>query len=165
MEKTTVKAFYGVFRSPTAVLATVLLTAIICAGASQVKGRAGSTANDSADNAEVSREQSDEWQTVRMRVTAYCPCKKCCGKYSDGVTACGHKICAGDAFVAADKKYRFGTKMRVPGYNNERAVKVLDRGGVIRGNRLDVFFHSHREAVKWGVKYLYVKVHQDSGGR
>ncbi|MFH1883687.1 MAG: 3D domain-containing protein [Planctomycetota bacterium] len=48
--------------------------------------------------------------------------------------------------------------MIVPGYNNSKPVKVLDRGRVIRGNRLDVFFDSHRKAKKWGVKYLLVKV-------
>ena len=103
-------------------------------------------------------EPDGEWQTVRMRVTAYCPCPKCCGKYSDGITACGYKICQGDVFIAADMKYPFGTEMIIPGYNNAEPVKVLDRGGVIRGNRLDVFFNSHREARKWGVKYIEVKV-------
>lgn len=103
-------------------------------------------------------EQSGEWLTVKMRVTAYCPCPKCCGEYSDGETACGHKIRPGDAFVAADKKYSFGTEMIIAGYKNGEPVKVLDRGGVIRGNRLDVFFHSHEEALKWGVRYLNVKV-------
>jgi len=115
-----------------------------------------STANNPVDDSV----QSDEWQTVQMRVTAYCPCQKCCGKYSDGVTACGHKIFPGDAFVAADKEYSFGTEMIIAGYKNGEPVKVLDRGGAIRGNRLDVFFHSHEEALKWGVRYLYVKVHR-----
>lgn len=113
-----------------------------------------STTNDPVDNSG----QFGEWQTVQMRVTAYCPCKKCCGKYSDGITAHGHKIRPGDAFVAADKEYPFGTEMIIAGYKNGQPVKVLDRGGVIVGNRLDVFFHSHEEALKWGVRHLGVKV-------
>ena len=108
---------------------------------------------------EAGPEQSGEWRTVQMRVTAYCPCEKCCGEYSDGITACGHKIRSGDAFVAADKQYSFGTEMLIPGYTNGQPVKVLDRGGAIRRDRLDVFFHSHEEALKWGVKHLDVKVH------
>jgi len=106
-------------------------------------------------------EQSSEWQTVQMRVTAYCPCPKCCGQYSDGVTASGLKIQPGDVFVAADKRYSFGTEMIISGYNNGQPVKVLDRGGAIRGNRLDVFFHSHQDALEWGVRYLDVKVHRE----
>ncbi len=105
-----------------------------------------------------SSEQAALWQTVRMRVTAYCPCPKCCGQYSDGITACGHEIQPGDTFVAADRRYPFGTEMLIPGYSNGRAVKVLDRGGTIKGNRLDVFFAIHQEALEWGVKYLEVNV-------
>lgn len=97
-------------------------------------------------------------QEYEMRVTAYCPCQECCGRNSDGKTASGHKIKLGDTFVAADKRYPFGTEIIVPGYNNSRPVKVLDRGFAIRGNRLDVFFDSHRKARIWGVKYLPVKV-------
>ncbi len=100
----------------------------------------------------------DEWESIQMRVTAYCPCRKCCGKYSDGVTACGHKIQPGDTFVAADRRYPFGTEMLIPGYSNSQPVQVLDRGDAIKGNRLDVFFATHQEALEWGVKYLEVKV-------
>jgi len=103
--------------------------------------------------------KSVSWQTVRMRVTAYCPCRKCCGKYSDGgTTASGYRIRPGDAIVAADKKYSFGTEMIIDGYNGGQAVVVRDRGGAIRENRLDVLFHSHKKALKWGVKYINVKV-------
>jgi 3D (Asp-Asp-Asp) domain-containing protein len=93
-----------------------------------------------------------------MRVTAYCPCRSCCGKNSDRKTASGHEIKRGDTFVAAGRKYPFGTEMIVPGYNNSKPVKVLDRGSTIRDNRLDVFFDSHQKAIKWGVKYLPVTV-------
>ena len=188
MGKKTVEDFCGIFLNPVAVLVVILLIAIIYvlggilgAGSSrsnsrmtllsaiitkadtvsqpplnepEIKAELSSTANNPIDNSE----QSGEWQTVRMRVTAYCPCRKCCGRYSDGITACGHKIQPGDYFVAADKKYPFGTEMTVAGYKNGQPVRVLDRGGVIRGNRLDVFFHSHEKAIKWGVRYVDVKV-------
>ena len=93
-----------------------------------------------------------------MRVTAYCPCPKCCGEYSDGITANGHKIYQGDRFVAADKRYPFGTEMIIPGYKSGDVVKVIDRGGAIQGNRLDVFFNTHQEALQWGVRYLDVEI-------
>ncbi len=120
--------------------------------------RSEKTTNRQPDNSEDDAEQLGEWQGIQMRVTAYCPCSKCCGQYSDGVTACGHKIRPGDTFVAADRRYSFGTEMLIPGYSNSQPVQVLDRGGAIKGNRLDVFFATHQEALEWGVKYLEVSV-------
>ena len=101
---------------------------------------------------------SNEWRIVRMKVTGYCPCPKCCGQYSDGITATGHKIQPGDTFVAADRRYSFGTEMIIEGYNDSKPVKVLDRGGAIKGNKLDAFFHTHQQALEWGVRYIDVKV-------
>lgn len=96
------------------------------------------------------------WRSVRMRVTGYCACQKCCGSYSDGVTASNHTIVAGDAFVAADKSYAFGTEMIIPGYHKSLPIQVLDRGGAIKGDRLDAFFHTHEEALQWGIRDLNV---------
>ena len=103
-------------------------------------------------------EESGHWQVVRMRVTGYCPCNQCCGAFSDGITANNHRIQPGDTFVAADKSYRFGTEMVIPGYNDDKSVQVADRGGAIKGNRLDLFFHTHQEALQWGVQYLDVLI-------
>lgn len=114
-----------------------------------------------AENIDGTLEQPEDnrpWHIVKMRVTAYCPCEKCCGKFSDGITACGHKIVQGDTFVAADKRYGFGTEMIIEGYNNGQVVEVKDRGGAIKGNKLDVFFNTHQEALEWGVRYIDVKV-------
>jgi 3D (Asp-Asp-Asp) domain-containing protein len=174
LKRAKVKSFCGLFAKSKPVLIAFFLVMIICVlwyfvGTSYANGNNKitllSTTVDTAKHNIKRIETSDsgghdQWQTVQMRVTAYCPCQKCCGKYSDGVTACGHKICPGDAFAAADKEYSFGTEMIIAGYKNGEPVKVLDRGGAIRGNRLDVFFHSHEEALKWGVRYLYVKVHR-----
>ena len=51
--------------------------------------------------------------------------------------------------------------MVITGYGNGQPVKVLDRGGAIKGNKLDLFFGTHKEALKWGVKYLDVKVREN----
>ena len=110
-------------------------------------------ANNSINNNNVKNSQ-----TLKMRVTAYCPCEKCCGQFADGITANGHKIQPGDTFAAADSRYPFETELIILGYNASNPVKVLDRGGAIKGNKLDVFFHTHEQALQWGVQYLNVKI-------
>lgn len=100
-------------------------------------------------------EQAPARNTRSFVVTAYCPCEKCCGRFADGITASGHKIQPGDKFCAAPPEYKFGTMMNIPGYGQ---VKVLDRGGAIKGDKLDVFFHSHREALQWGRQKLDVEI-------
>lgn len=57
----------------------------------------------------------------------------------------------GDRFVAADKRFEFGQMFVIPGYGR---VPVLDRGGAIKNNKLDVFFPTHKEALQWGVQYF-----------
>ncbi len=120
------------------------------------------TTNQESGDTESKTEKPEEWETIEMRVTAYCPCPSCCGEYSDGITACGYEIQPGDTFVAADRRYPFHTEMLIPGYSNSQPVKVLDRGGAIKGNRLDVFFTTHEEALEWGVQYLKVNVHREN---
>lgn len=114
-----------------------------------------SVTDEASTEAESAREG---YIIITMRVTAYCPCEVCCGDWSDGYTASGHKIMQGDRFIAADKRYPFGTEIIIPGYNNNEYVKVLDRGRVIVGDRLDVFFNTHDEALRWGVQYIDVKI-------
>lgn len=96
----------------------------------------------------------------RMEVTAYCPCARCCGDYADGVTASGLPVTHNDGrFVAADTDLLpIGTLLRVPGYAGDDPVPVLDRGGAIRGERLDVFFADHEQARQWGRRTLRVEV-------
>jgi len=172
VKKTEARSIFGIFANSKPILTAFFLVTIICilgyfVGTSYANGNnkitllsaTVDTAKHNIKRIETSNSGShDQWQTVQMRVTAYCPCPKCCGSNSDGVTASGHKICQGDRFIAADKIYPFGTEMIIPGYKSGEAVKVLDRGGVIRGNRLDVFFDSHQEALKWGVRYLDVEI-------
>jgi len=89
---------------------------------------------------------------ITMEVTAYCPCKKCCGKFADGVTATG--VNAYTKGVAVDpKKIPLGSTVKIPGYGT---VKADDVGGAIKGNRLDVRFNTHKEALQWGRRTVVV---------
>ena len=110
---------------------------------------------------------------VPMEVTAYCPCKQCCEwkrnwrgrpvfasgslkgeRKKVGQTASGAQADIGT--IAADTTlYPFGTFMYVPGYGYGR---VEDRGGAIKGQRLDVFFKKHRQAEQWGRATVNVHV-------
>ena len=88
------------------------------------------------------------------KITAYCPCSKCCGKTS-GMTASGTKATAGRT-VAASSKFAFGTKLNIGGH----IYTVEDRGGAVNGNKIDIFVNTHAEALAWGVRYLTVSVVQ-----
>lgn len=100
-------------------------------------------------------EPPSRWITIPMRVTAYCPCEICCGEFADGITAAGFPIGRGTKLIAAPPEYPFGTTMKVPGYG---IAPVLDRGGAIKGDKIDLLFQSHQQALNWGVQYLDVKV-------
>lgn len=88
------------------------------------------------------------------KITAYCPCAKCCGK-TTGITAMGTRATAGRT-VAASSKFSFGTKLNINGHT----YTVEDRGGAIKGNKIDIFVNSHAEALAWGVRYLPVSITQ-----
>ena len=86
------------------------------------------------------------------KITAYCPCSKCCGK-ATGRTASGTKATAGRT-VAASSKFAFGTKLNIGGH----IYTVEDRGGAVNGNKIDIFVNTHAEALQWGVRYMNVSV-------
>ena len=100
------------------------------------------------------------FRVMRMEVTAYCHCMKCCGPAAQGITASGKPVSYnGGLFVAADTSVLpFGTKLVIPGYANNKPVEVIDRGGAIKGHKLDVYFPTHQEARQWGRKKIDILV-------
>lgn len=99
-------------------------------------------------------------RTVWLTVTAYSPDARSCGKFADGITASNKSIWTnGMKLVAADTSILpMGTMLTIPGYDDDQIVPVLDRGGAIKGDRLDVLFPSHDEARRWGVQRLPVTI-------
>ena len=84
-------------------------------------------------------------------VTAYCPCRRCCGPHARGITASGTR--ADHRLVAGPPSMPFGQVLEIPGYGR---VRCEDRGGAIKGQRLDVLFPTHEQALAWGVKTLRI---------
>lgn len=119
-------------------------------------------------------------QIVNMETTGYCKCGKCCGwkrnwKFQPvvaygpgrgkpkkvGITAAG--TVADWGTIAADTRYYpFGTIMYIPDYGWGR---VEDIGGAIKGMHIDLYFPSHRQALKWGREWKSVKVWMPQNSR
>lgn len=99
-------------------------------------------------------------RTIWMKVTAYSPDARSCGKWADGQTATMHSVWTNAMrLVAADTRILpYGSIITVPGYADSEIVPVLDCGGAIKGNRLDVLFPTHEIARKWGVRELPITI-------
>ena len=103
-------------------------------------------------SATLPRTTSSSTSGTVYKITAYCPCSKCCGK-ATGRTASGTTATPGRT-VAASSQFAFGTKLNIGGH----VYTVEDRGGAINGNKIDIFVSSHAQALQWGVRYLPVSV-------
>ena len=95
-----------------------------------------------------------------MLVTAYSPHAASCGQFADGQTATLHSVRTnGGALVAADiRVLPYGSMLTIDGYAGDEIVPVLDCGGAIKGNRLDLLFPTHEAALAWGVRRVEVVV-------
>lgn len=105
-------------------------------------------------------------RTMFMLTTGYSPDERSCGESADGVTASGYSVWTnGMKLAAADTSILpFGSMISVPGYNEGEVIPVLDRGGAIKGHRLDLLHPTHEQAMQWGVQRLEVLVWEYADG-
>jgi len=108
--------------------------------------------------AEVSRGAHEPTIERRvMRVTAYTDGYESTGKVPGdpafGITASGQPTQEGRT-IAADKSIPFGTEVYIP--ELRQTYTVADRGGAIKGDRLDLYIESLEDALEFGVKDLEV---------
>ncbi|WP_100332396.1 3D domain-containing protein [Bacillus xiapuensis] len=91
---------------------------------------------------------------LSVRSTAYtASCRGC-----SGITATGINLKKNPKakVIAVDPKViPLGTKVYVEGYGEAVAG---DKGGAIKGNKIDVFFPTKKQAYRWGVRTVKVKV-------
>ncbi|WML43784.1 3D domain-containing protein [Neobacillus sp. PS3-40] len=91
---------------------------------------------------------------ITVKATAYnVSCKKCSGITATGINL---KKNPQQKVISVDPKViKLGTKVYVEGYGYAIAA---DKGNAIKGNKIDVFISSHKEALKWGSKTVKVKI-------
>jgi 3D (Asp-Asp-Asp) domain-containing protein len=106
-------------------------------------------------------------RTITMVVTAYSPDARSCPGTDDGYTATNHSVWTNAMrMVAADTDLLpFGSLVSVPGYADGEVVPVLDRGGAIKGRRLDVLYPTHEIARKWGRQKIKVTIWEYADGK
>lgn len=104
----------------------------------------------------------------RFKLTAYCGCRKCCGKYADNrpVDESGEVIVTGSIGVRLYAGVSIAVDPRVIPYHtrvviNGHTYTAHDTGGNIKGNRIDVYFDDHDEAWDFGTQYAEVFVYAE----
>lgn len=88
-----------------------------------------------------------------MKITAYTKNDK--GMNGRGVTTNGERV-QEDRTIAADQSIPFGTEIYIPALDH--TYIVTDRGGAIKGNRLDLYMERYDDAMEFGVQELEVWV-------
>lgn len=83
----------------------------------------------------------------KYKLTAYCGCKKCSGKWGTR-TASGKKAKQGRTIAVDRRKIKLGTKVKIKG----KTYVAEDVGGGVKGKHIDVFFSSHKQTMKFGKK-------------
>jgi 3D (Asp-Asp-Asp) domain-containing protein len=96
------------------------------------------------------------YKTITVKAYAYTVnCKGC-----SGITATGLNLKKNPSIkvIAVDPKViPLGSKVYVEGYGYAIAA---DKGGGIKGNKIDVFMPTKAKAIQWGVKTVKVKVYK-----
>lgn len=86
-------------------------------------------------------------------ITAYCTCKICCGIYSGNNRTASGTVPTSNRTIAVDTDViPFGTRVVI----NGQIYVAEDRGGAIKGKRIDMFYMTHKEALRWGKRTFEV---------
>lgn len=103
-----------------------------------------------------------QWELYE--ITAYCACEKCCGKWAKNrpngiVYGASGAALEQDRSIAVDTSViPYGTLVEIEGFGTYVAE---DCGEAINGNRIDMYFDNHSDALKFGRRTVMVKVWRD----
>lgn len=114
------------------------------------------TADTEATPAQATEASEKVVKTLTVEASAFtADCKGCSGITATGINLKQNpqlKVISVDPNVI-----KLGTKVYVEGYGYAVAA---DKGSAIKGNRIDVFMPSQKDALQWGRKTVTVKILQ-----
>lgn len=94
-------------------------------------------------------------RTISLVATGYCPCAKCNYPYGGQPSYLGYPLRKG--IVAVDPRViPMGSKLYIEGYGSAIAA---DQGNAIKGNRIDLCFSTHQQALNWGMRRVKVTIY------
>ena len=120
--------------------------------------------NNEENTIEENTTENEELVSLgQFTLTAYCSCVKCCGKYAYGRPvdengneivhgAIGETLISGVSIAVDPYVIPFYTEVVI----NGQTYIAHDTGGLIRGNRIDVYFDNHEAACAFGLQYSEV---------
>lgn len=92
------------------------------------------------------------WNTIAdVKITAYCPCSTCCGKWANGITATGVIAQEGRTVAVDPSVIPLGSEVEING-----VIYIAEDTGV-HGNAIDLFMNSHQTALQWGVQRMDIR--------
>ena len=109
---------------------------------------------------EVDTQANEPVSLGEFKLTAYCKCEKCCGIWAYNRP---NGIVYGAIGEELKENYSIAVDPNVIPYRSEviingKTYKAQDCGGAIKGNRIDVYFEDHNDALEFGVQYKEVFV-------
>lgn len=120
------------------------------------KGKATITARIAGTNVKATCQVVvKNYVTMRVRTTGYCNCRKCAGRWAGHPTASGRMPRANRTIAVDRRLIKLGTKVQI----GNKMYVAEDTGGAIKGKRIDIYYSSHRQARRHGVKYKTIKVY------
>lgn len=95
-----------------------------------------------------------------FKLTAYCSCEECCGIWAKNRP---NGVVYGAIGEELKEDYSIAVDPDVIPYNSEviingKTYEAQDCGGAIKGNRIDVYFEDHSDALEFGVQYAEIFV-------
>lgn len=110
--------------------------------------------NDKQEEQFSANESKPKEKEIKVTATAYTAyCSGCSGTTATGINL---RENPNKKVIAVDPNMiPLGTKVWVEGYGEAVAG---DTGSAIKGNKIDVFIPSEKEATEWGVKKINIKI-------